>query len=202
MPTGLCVLLLFMRLWGDLNSQQMFSACPNTEDIQILSGKSPSPEAVSFLFLKGSLGWEREVWQTLINFLVLTRIPPHFSKSDSFPATDTHLSDQLCLLSEASVVPSSAWGWWKFLQRVSLTPTLPIILQDSQIKRLCLWPWPSPLEASRWSSVLQLWRWKLLIREKNTTPEDRGLNVHRLSDFIRQNRSVSSEPMKLSWTQF
>lgn len=51
-------------------------------------------------------------------------------------------------------------------------PTLPIILWDSQIKRLCLWPRPSPLDASRWSSVLHPWRWKLLIRGKNITPEE------------------------------
>lgn len=35
-------------------------ACSNIEDVQILDGKSPNPEAVSFFF-KGSWGWEWEV---------------------------------------------------------------------------------------------------------------------------------------------
>lgn len=57
-------ILTLHKIVGRFKFSAKAPACPNIEDVQILGGKSPSLEAVSFLSFKGSLGWEREVWQT------------------------------------------------------------------------------------------------------------------------------------------
>lgn len=67
------------------------AACSNIEDVQILGGKSPSPEAVFFLFFfLREFGMGAGGLADTNNFLVLTRILRPLSKSGSFPATDTH----------------------------------------------------------------------------------------------------------------